>query len=38
MTRGKNYRASIEKYDEAQMYDLGKGIEILKETAFAKFD
>lgn len=38
MKRGKNYRASIEKYDNAQMYDLEKGIGILKDTSFAKFD
>jgi len=38
MKRGKKYKESIVKHDLKQMYDLPKGIEILKNIAYAKFD
>lgn len=38
MKRSKRYNEAIKKYDINKMYDLDKGIEILKNTATAKFD
>lgn len=38
MKHGKKYNESIKKYDISQMYDAEKGLEILKQIAYAKFD
>ncbi len=38
MKRSKRYNETIKKYDIDKIYDLEKGIEILKSTATAKFD
>lgn len=38
MKRGKKYREALKKYNNNQMYDIGKGIDILKDVAYAKFD
>ncbi len=38
MKRSKRYNEAIKKYDIDKIYDLEKGIEILKSTATAKFD
>lgn len=35
---GKKYRESLKKYNKAEMFDLDKGVALLKECAFAKFD
>lgn len=38
MKRGKKYNEAVKKYDTAQMFDIEKGIDILKQLAYAKFD
>jgi large subunit ribosomal protein L1 len=38
MKHGKNYRNALKKYDSAQVYDLTKACELIKEMKFAKFD
>lgn len=38
MKHGKKYRGSLEKYDSAKFYELGKACELVKELKFAKFD
>lgn len=38
MKHGKKYNEAIKKYDSAQMFDIEKGIDILKQLAYAKFD
>lgn len=38
MKQSKRYNEALKKYDINKMYDLDKGIEILKNTATAKFD
>jgi large subunit ribosomal protein L1 len=38
MKRSKRYNEALKKYDINKMYDLDKGIEILKNTATTKFD
>ena len=35
---GKNYRAAIEKVDKNELYSTDKAIELVKQTAYAKFD
>ncbi|MBP7552123.1 MAG: 50S ribosomal protein L1 [Spirochaetes bacterium] len=35
---GKKYSESLKKYNKAEMFDLDKGVALLKECAFAKFD
>lgn len=36
--RGKNYRASIEKFDKSQMYDASEALKIVVDSSKAKFD
>ena len=36
MKRGKKYNLSLEKYDKTQMYDLEKGVGVLKDISFAR--
>lgn len=38
MKHGKKYREAIGKYDKLSNYTLEKGVELVKELAFAKFD
>jgi len=38
MKRGKKYRDALKKFDAGQLYVLDRAVEIVKETAFAKFD
>ncbi len=37
-TQGKKYVEAVKKVDRNKRYDLETGIQILKETAKAKFD
>jgi len=36
--RGKNYRATLEKFDKAQQYEVSEAIRLACETSRAKFD
>ena len=36
--RGKNYRASAEKFDKAQLHDVSEAMNLVVETSKAKFD
>ena len=36
--RGKNYRATLEKFDKAQQYEVSEAIKLACETSRAKFD
>jgi large subunit ribosomal protein L1 len=38
MKRGKKYRESLKKCDRAASYDLKAALDLVKSTAFAKFD
>ncbi|ULQ59304.1 50S ribosomal protein L1 [Brucepastera parasyntrophica] len=38
MKHGKKYRESLKKYDSAQIYELMKAIDLVKEIKYAKFD
>jgi large subunit ribosomal protein L1 len=38
MKRGKRYKASADKFDKQQLFDLGKAVDLVKEAADAKFD
>lgn len=38
MFRGKKYKEALKKYDSLQAYELEKGIDIVKQMAYAKFD
>ena len=36
--RGKNYRATLEKFDKTQQYEVSEAIKLACETSRAKFD
>ena len=36
--RGKNYRASAEKFDRAQLHEVKEAMNLVTETSKAKFD
>jgi len=38
MKRGKKYKETLKKYNPANVYALGDGVELVKSLAFAKFD
>ncbi|MBN1836280.1 MAG: 50S ribosomal protein L1 [Spirochaetales bacterium] len=38
MKHGKKYREALKKYDPQALYPLDRAVELVKETAFAKFD
>ena len=38
MKHGKNYRATLEKYDKQEQYPYEKAVELVKELSYAKFD
>jgi large subunit ribosomal protein L1 len=38
MTRGKKYRAAVEKVDRGEQYPVEKAVELVKAMAYAKFD
>lgn len=38
MKHGKKYREAISKYDKLEYYPVQKGVELVKELAYAKFD
>jgi large subunit ribosomal protein L1 len=38
MKRGKKYREALKKYDPQALYSLERAVELVKETAFGKFD
>ncbi|MDL2220064.1 50S ribosomal protein L1 [Eubacteriales bacterium OttesenSCG-928-N14] len=38
MKRGKNYQESLKLFDRQQQYDLAEAIDLVKQTAKAKFD
>jgi large subunit ribosomal protein L1 len=38
VTRGKQYEATLEKFDRQHLYTVGEGVDLVKELAHAKFD
>lgn len=38
MTRGKRYKAAAEKFEAQELFELDKAVELVKESAKAKFD
>jgi len=38
MKHGKKYREAISKYDKLEQYPVDRGVELVKELSFAKFD
>ena len=38
MKHGKNYRASLAKYDQAKLYSVAEACQLVKDLHFAKFD
>jgi len=38
MKRGKKYRESLKKYDPSASFELGEALNMVKSTAYAKFD
>ena len=36
--RGKNYRASVEKFDRSQLHEVKEAMKLVTETSKAKFD
>lgn len=38
MKRGKKYQESLKLVDRTKLYDVQEGIELVKQTAKAKFD
>ena len=38
MKRGKKYREALKKFNPQELYSLDRAVDLVKETAFAKFD